>query len=135
MPSRRSSKESSHERHAKRPSDTAIDVMILAARRLTDESIPGRTIWDDCPQVVLCDRCRKKALLHSNPKEFPLNVTGEDIGCALPILWKNSEGVYMDNSVIVVCSTSLLLATGKPIRSVTDGTVKIARSWYRVEDA
>jgi len=113
------------------PSHATIDDMLMAARRLTDPSVPGRTIWDECPQIVLCDDCRKRAVLLSPPSAFPLRVAGASIGCGRPVLWKQSaDGFTEGNVVIICCRASLLFATGQPIPNIKDGTVKIPRSWY-----
>ena len=119
------------------PSVETVEAMLAAVRRAENESAPDRTVFDKCPQIVLCDDCRTRAVLHSSPAEFPIRVTGVGIGCRRPIIWKKnaSSGFAEDNVVIVCCETSLLFATGRPIRNVGDGTVKIARSWDTLVDA
>ena len=96
--------------------------MLAATRRLEDESAPGRTVWDQCPQVVLCDDCRTRAVLHSPPAEFPLRVSGDGIGCHQPIIWKHSvdRGFEMENMCIDCCEFSLRWATAQPIRNVVN---------------
>ena len=116
------------------PSHATIDDMLMAARRLTDPNAPGRTIWDECPQIVLCDDCRKRAVQHSPPSAFPLHVTGASIGCGQPVLWKQSAGGFTEGNVVIICCrASLLFATGQPIPNIEDGTAKVPRSWYDLD--
>ena len=105
--------------------------MLAATRRLEDESAPGRTVWDQCPQVVLCDDCRTRAVLHSPPTDFPLRVSGDGIGCQQPIIWKHSvdRGFEMENMCIDCCEFSLHWATAQPIRNAEDDSWMVAQSW------
>ena len=105
--------------------------LLETARRIQDPNSEKESDFEYCPQIVLCEDCRPRAKLLSSPKEFPIRVSGMNLGCCKAILWKKdlSKGYMNDNTVFVCCHSSLCLATAQPIRNVIDNTVKIARSW------